>query len=454
MSLYFAGLLRLTSEQPRFIWVTFQLDLFSRLTTDKAIRDALRKLPGGLNNTYIQLLEQIRDQNTEHMGVITKTLKWIVSSRVPLTLGQLAEAISIDPGDTHRAVDKMLNDEKDLLEMLGSLVIFDPAKEDPLVSLAHFTLYEFLQSDELRTHHSLASFYIPLQAIMDIGITCAQYLSFTDFGHPCGSMDELCERLDSYKLLEFAATHFLSQLRLYGGRGPAIKDHLASLKWFLEPHSDGQRNFISWQQVYQCDAMGDPLTEFLVPDPLTYIIENNLLYFLDVFLLHTGERYHEIVMQSGFTPLHIAVITGSEGHLAEFLRSGSDLEASGNGGQTALHLAASYGHTGMIKMLLEAGASPHARTESGSTPAYRAARSGSVAALELLAKAGSDLDATTWDNWTPIFEAIENHHVRTVEWLVRKRVNLRQKTLRDVSVLEFARFSGDKAIIEIIEKGL
>ena len=107
-----------------------------RLTTDKAIRDALRKLPRGLNNTYIQLLEQVRDQNMEHIEVIIKTLKWIVSSRVPLSLGQLAEAISIDPGDTHRAVDKMLNDEKDLLEMLGSLVIFDPDKVPVLTRIS------------------------------------------------------------------------------------------------------------------------------------------------------------------------------------------------------------------------------------------------------------------------------------------------------------------------------
>lgn len=386
--------------------------------------------------------------------MITKALTWIVSSLVPLTLGQLAEAISIDSGDTHLAIDKMFNDERDLLEMLGSLVIFDPAKKDPLVSLAHFTLYEFLQSNELRTHESLASFHVPPQTMTDIGFTCAQYLSFTDFGQPCGSIYELDERMKSYKLLEFAASNFMSQLRSYGGRGPAIKDHLPLFKWLLEPCRDGQQNFISWQQVYQCGVLGHSLTKFVVSNPLTYIIENNMLHLLDVFLLDTGERYHEAVMQSGFTPLHIAVITGSEDRLSGALRSGPDLEASGNRGQTALHLAASYGHVGMIKMLLEAGASPHARSESGSTPAYRAARNGSIAALELLAEAGSDLDAVTWDGWTAIFEAIENHHVPVVEWLVRKGVNLRQKILHGSSVLEFARGVGDEAIIEIVEKGL
>lgn len=129
--------LRLTSEHLRFIWVTFQLDLISRLTTDKAMRDALRQLPRGINNTYIQLLEQVRDRNADHLGIITKTLRCIVCSLVPLTLGQLAEATSVDPEDRHQAVDKMFNDEKDRLEMLGSLVIFDPAKSDPPLSAWH-----------------------------------------------------------------------------------------------------------------------------------------------------------------------------------------------------------------------------------------------------------------------------------------------------------------------------
>ncbi|KAL1882218.1 hypothetical protein Daus18300_000704 [Diaporthe australafricana] len=437
-----------------FIWVTFQLDLISRLTTDKAIRDALHQLPRGINNTYIQLLEQVRDKNSDHLGIITKTLRWIVCSLVPLTLGQLAEATSIDPEDTHQAVDKMFNDEKDLLEMLGSLVIFDPAKKDPLVSLAHFTLYEFLQSDDLRTHESLASFYVPPHATMEIGITCAQYLSFTDFREPCGSVDELRERMASHKLFDFAASDFLSQLRSFGGRGPAIKEFLPLLRWFLEPCRDGQRNFLSWQQAYQCDMMGNSSTEFLVPDPITYIIEHNMLHLLDVFLLHAGEEYDETIMQSGFTRLHVAVITCREDHLVEILRSSPDLEASGNRGQTALHLAASYGHVDMIRLLLEAGASPHARSESESTPLYRAARNGSIAALELLADAGSDLDATTWDGWTPIFEAIENHHQPAVEWLVRKGVSLRQETIHGTSVVGFARGVGDKGVIEIIEKGL
>lgn len=137
---------------------------------------------------------------------------------------------------------------------------------------------------------------------MEIGITCAQYLSFTDFREPCGSVDELRERMASHKLLGFAANNFLSQLWSFGGRGPSIKEFLPSLRWFLEPCRDGQRNFISWQQVYQCGVLGNSPTEFLVPDPMTYIIEHNMLHLMDVLILHAGEEYDEILIQSGFNP--------------------------------------------------------------------------------------------------------------------------------------------------------
>lgn len=84
----------------------------------------------------------------EHYGVVTKTAEWTLSSLLLLALEQLAEATFIDSVYEHRAVHRMFNDEKGLFEMLGSLVSFDPAREGAIISLAHFTLQEYLQSAE------------------------------------------------------------------------------------------------------------------------------------------------------------------------------------------------------------------------------------------------------------------------------------------------------------------
>lgn len=439
----------------RFIWVTLQLDLISRLTTDKANRKALDQLPQGLNDTYIHILENLQNEHIENLEVIHKTLMRVVSSVVSLTLCQLAEAISVDLGDTRRDVEKIVNDENDVLELLGSLVIFDPALDDPVVSLAHFTLYNFFQSDILQTHKSLARFYISPENLMDIGLTCVQYLSFEDFNEPCCLTTALRERKASYKLLEFAATRFLHYMRSLRGQEPLIRRFLPMLGWFLEPCRDGQQNFLSWEEVYTNNPLDASLIACSSPDPLPYIVKYSMSDVVDVYLSRqTGAENQEPKLQKGFSTLHLAVITGREDRVAASLRANPNLEARAFRGRTALHLAAGSGHAGVVRLLLEAGASPHARNVSGSTPFYRAARGGSTAALDLLYEASSDIDAMTWDKWTPIFEAIERRHTAAVGWLIQKGVNLQQKLLNGESTLKFAKATGDEVIIEIIEKRL
>jgi hypothetical protein len=424
------------------------VDLISRLTSDKAIRDALYKLPRGLESTYIRLFEQVEDRNAENLEIVLKALMWIVSSLVPLTLGQLTEAISIEPDDVRRDTEKMITDERDLLEMLGSLVTVDSTQEDPVVSLAHFTLDEFLRSDTLRVHESLWMFYVPVRYILNVGITCIQYLSFSDFKAPCRSRQQLHERKSSYKLLEFAATNWFSQVMAYGGRGPAIKNLLRVMNWFIEPCRGDSENFISWQQAFR-----DEVDCWFVPaDPLYYAIDFHMSNLFDV-LLQRGAN-PELLYEKGFTILHVAAMIGREEDVAAILQTGPDLEAPANGRGTALHLAAESGHFGVVKLLLEAGASPHAKSGSESTPFYRAARSGSIPVMELLYQAGSDVNAATWDKWIPIFEAIEFMHVPAIEWLIRRGATLNHKILDGPSVLEFAKNTGNKEIINLIEIGL
>lgn len=373
---------------------------------------------------------------------------WIVASLNPLTLGQLTEAISIEPDDKQRDTEKMITDERDLLEMLGSLVTVDSTLEDPVISLAHFTLCEFLRSGTLRAHDSLWIFYVPVQCVTNVGITCMQYLSFSDFEEPCRSRQQLHERKSSYKLFEFAARNWFSQIWEYGGRGPAIKTLLRAMNWFIEPCRDGNENFISWQQAFH-----DVVDCWFVPaDPLFYAVDFKMANLFNI-LLQRGSN-PKYLYEKGYAVLHIAVITGCEDNVAAILRTGPDLAAPTNRRQTALHLAAECGHVGVVKLLLEAGASPHAESDSGSTPFYRAARSGSVPAMELLYQAGSDINAATWNKWTPIFEAMENMHVPAVEWLVRKGARLNHKIRHGTSVLEFAKNTRNKEIIDLVESGL
>ncbi len=373
---------------------------------------------------------------------------WIVSSYVPLTLGQLAEAISIEPGDTCRDLDKIMTDDAAILELLGGLVIVNLTQRRPFIRLAHFSLYEFLESETLQTHESLSMFHVSARFAFEAGAACAQYLSFSDFKEPCDSEEKLRERVSSYEFLTFAATEWTGLIRSSVGRGPAIRTVLSTMDWFLEPCRDGNDNFISWQQVYHgvVDCSEHPA------DPLAYAVEFRMVNLFDILLQRGASP--AALYRSGYTDLHVAAIKGNEDELAVILQTNPGLETPVPTGLTPLHLAAGYGHAGAVKLLLEAGASPRARSDSGTTPLYRAARSGSVPTMELLHAAGGGINEGTWDHWTPIFEAIEEEHVDAVRWLVQKGAKLNAEMISGVSVLSYVKNMGNMEIVRIIEEGL
>ncbi|EXJ69600.1 uncharacterized protein A1O5_07636 [Cladophialophora psammophila CBS 110553] len=431
-----------------FLWVKFQLDIISKITNDKAIRGALRELPRGLENTYIRVLEQVKEQNAHDLDAVCKMLMWLVSCLTPLTLSQLVEAVSIKPNDSERDLEKMVTDENDLLEILGSLVVVDRDQDDPVVSLAHFTLYEFLVSHRLRGHEALSMFFIPARGYLDVGLSLVQYLSFSDFREPCATQADLIHRTSSNKLLLLAARHWFTQLRALGGRGP-LSNYIHRLQWFIEPCRKGDFHFVSWQQAYHGSVSDLPQT-----NPLVYAHRFGMSNLFDILIQKGADT--QALSEDDYSPLAIAVISGKKDLVATLLQSKPrpDLEAQYGRGLTCLHLAAERGKEDIVHLLLEAGASPHARSVSGTTPLYRAARAGSIATMELLLNADSEINAETWDGWTAIFEAIENHHVGATRWLIARGADVKRKLGVGTSVLEFAQFHENAEIIQIVEEVL
>ncbi|KAL9618968.1 MAG: hypothetical protein Q9160_006362 [Pyrenula sp. 1 TL-2023] len=430
-----------------FIWAALQLDLISQLTNDKAIRDALEKLPRNLEDSYTRMLAHVKDRNIENLEIVRKALFWIAFTPVPLTLAQLREAISIEPQDTYRDKDKMITDQDDILRMLGSLVTVDLTQEDPVVSLTHFTLYEFLQSESLRRHHYLSMFYISKRDESVLTELCAHYLSFLDFERPCGTVEELHNRISSYKLLEYAARNVYIYMPV--GRVASL---LTFMDWFVRPGRNSGQQFLSWQQVIQDEV--DLRNLWICP--LAFALANRVQGYAEHLIpaLLAAGADPEPLTKEGYSSLHIAVITGHADNVTAALHAGQGLEAVTDRWHTALHVAAEYGHVDIVKLLLETGASPFAESDSGSTPFYRAARIGSIPIMQLPHQAGSDVNAATWDHWTPIAEAVTNEHVVAVEWLLNRGARVNCEVDSGPTILQLARSTDNKEIIRLIENAI
>ena len=68
------------------------------------------------------------------------------------------------------------------------------------------------------------------------------------------------------------------------------------------------------------------------------------------------------VLQSGYTPLHVACHFGQMNMVRFLLGHEGEVDAVTSQGYTALHQAAQQGHPMIVSLLLESGAAPNAET--------------------------------------------------------------------------------------------
>ena len=75
-----------------------------------------------------------------------------------------------------------------------------------------------------------------------------------------------------------------------------------------------------------------------------------------------------VVVQKGFTPLHIACKYGRGSVVRQLLDKDADADVQGRNGLTPLHVATHYGHPTVVSVLLDGGASPHHTAKVGAAP--------------------------------------------------------------------------------------
>ena len=124
--------------------MTFQIDSICRENTDEAILNALEDLPKDLPTTYRRILRRLRDSGSTDPLTGKKVFELIAAARRPLTLEELREAISIEPGNTTWSTAKLVNDVMKSLDCCGSLIVVD--EELSTVHFAHSSVKQHLEA--------------------------------------------------------------------------------------------------------------------------------------------------------------------------------------------------------------------------------------------------------------------------------------------------------------------
>ena len=407
--------------------------MISGLTTDKAIRATLQTLPDGLTATYESILLSTLKQYPTCIGDIKTTLEWLAASAVPLTASQLAEIVAISPEDTTLDFDGVSTDPEDVIEPISQLVILEPNSFGTIVQFAHFSVAEYLCSDETATGPT-KDFYVNLEeAHARAAEMCLQYLSFSEFSDP-DVKAPVWQLVDQYALLEYASANWWTHL-LEANLGETEFERriLPRLAWFLNA-GENPVIFNNWQRIMQFIF---PYRKSSTHPPLLFAIRNGLQQIVDLMLPKLSDVNHRF--SDGFTCL-TAAAAGNHVQIAKrLLELGAEVDLSTvDSHLTPLHLAAQNACEEMAELLLDAGASITSRSSSKTTPFYRAARGGSVKILRLLHAKGSEVDAETWDKWTPLMEAVENGHEPVVDLLLEWGANPSQMSTANVTPLVLA----------------
>ncbi|KAL9010697.1 MAG: hypothetical protein Q9173_004396 [Seirophora scorigena] len=462
-----------------FQWVKCQIQVLCSLGTDKAILKALEQMPKDLAGTYARILQRL-EHDSENIERYQKLLRWLVKSTRSLTLDELAECIGIDLDEDNESMDfdAVETYPENLLKRCSSLVTVN---DDGYVSLAHYTVKEFLTSDTTRQH--LETFYVGDDEVeAELAQTCLTYLCYNDF--IAGSLadgDALTDVLDRYKFLKYAATAWGTHAHLSKGKEGDSSDLATKL---LRSPSEGRGNYEFWLQVYESSKaihhshMSDfkPLyfaASFGLPGTLESLLEDEADMDISTWAETDGDPVKEAVTQGHADVVKILIehyeisdkaklanylyIASSKGHhdIARLLLDkGVDVDAVGGKQGTALQVSALEGHKEVVQLLLARKASTKVVSARFGTPLSAAAEKGHERGFQMLLNAGASINGKGGWYAYPLISAIVGQNDTIIQILLNKGANVNLTGGRHVCALMAAAALGKLALVKkLIDMG-
>jgi len=171
--------------------------------------------------------------------------------------------------------------------------------------------------------------------------------------------------------------------------------------------------------------------------------------------------------QDGHTPVFAAMF-GSPGLVNDVIELGGSLEYKDKLGFTPLISAALLGYPQAVESLLDKGADINARNNDGQTAIMMSVLGLSAnqvdmsaaadnqwhnqwgKVIEILIKKGADADAADHRGVSPLFMAIFSQDYALCRQLIKAGANVNHKLPSGVSMLQFARVSSSRAVIDLL----
>ncbi|GJJ11776.1 hypothetical protein Clacol_006014 [Clathrus columnatus] len=135
-----------TGAHGMFRWVECQIDRLRGCRNANAIDIALASLPPTLDDTYRRILLRISD---EDVPFAAKALACLAAAWTTLSVEQLAEAVIVEPDRMQIDHGERFMDPDDLVAVLGGLAMVELRDGWQVITLAHYSVLEFLTSERI-----------------------------------------------------------------------------------------------------------------------------------------------------------------------------------------------------------------------------------------------------------------------------------------------------------------
>ncbi|KAJ7585151.1 hypothetical protein C8J56DRAFT_1166307 [Mycena floridula] len=410
-----------------FLLPFMQLSRLSEQRTDHDIQAILETLPPDLKTTYLRCVQHIDALDAARRRRAQRVLRWTICASNPLSLPEIATAISIDDMQEEWDASRLVSDidERTMIGDCGNLVISEPPPFNEFLPfkvarLFHATVKDFLVQTpaalgfpEKRTDPILESSIAVLESTLrylKLHYDCLsldQYINRRWFDDDLNliTAPENCTRDALFQRREcqecqnnsspfregYIFNQFGAQMRNVGEAAcrlvaqwcEVIDLIIVNLELPLDMARECKKTrlvqaTILMNQPVLLDAIlqADPSACFEADShgntPLHIAAHHQITECVPVLLRHGANP--NATNDKDWTPLHAATTAApfvqwerTTNLLQALLGDGAHINAEDQDGRTALHLAARRGSVMTVRFLLDNGAAPSKRDSHGKT---------------------------------------------------------------------------------------
>lgn len=397
----------------RFRWVVCQLDSLRGCLNTKALQTALRSLPKTLDETYERIFTGIEEDYNEDALTL---LQWLCFSVRSLTLGEVNDAITVNAGeDSTFDPSRRLHEARDILLICPSMITIPSSS---IVSLAHFSVKEYLESSRISSSRAATYKIVSNTAHKLMAAGCLVYL--LQFDQPFLSSVDVSQKFPlAFYAAEFWTKHFreceaCDETKQLNGMAVNLLENLPVLQNRIRIYDHES------VRTYVRSSLNDPRP---VRKPLYYAALIGLSSVV-TSLLSIGTEI--IYLYGTYSNALQAAIHGNHTATAlHLIYHAADIHQRGGEYGQALSAATYRGSLEIVRLLLDRGVHPDTvgTDDDGirsSMPLHVAAQRGHLDVVQLMIENGADVNRGSRNRKTPLGQASAGGHKLVVDLLIEK----------------------------------